>query len=309
MARFIERRCRMLGSMPHRFHIVDVFAEERYAGNQLAVVCGAEALSASAMQRIALEFGFSETTFVVSDPHSRGAGTGVRIFTPTQELPFAGHPTLGTAWVLREHLLGERPDHVTLALGVGAVPVTFAPEGAREVAWLTAPPIQLGRTLDADQIAPALGLSPRDLVPELPTQHLLAGVEFTHVPLASVDALERFRLDPAAFASFDAAGFPPHVYAFARDAGGATDLRARMQLYEQGDATQGVREDPATGSATACLGAYLLRHEGVEASLRIAQGVEMGRPSLLRLEATGDPGHPNVRVGGCVVEVARGELL
>jgi trans-2,3-dihydro-3-hydroxyanthranilate isomerase len=299
----------MLGSMPHRFHIVDVFAEERYAGNQLAVVCGADALDARTMQRIAREFGFSETTFVVSDPQPGEQGTAVRIFTPTQELPFAGHPTLGTGWLLREHLLGERPDRVTLALGVGDVPVTFAPEGGREVAWLTAPPITLGRTLEAEQIAPALGLAARDFAQELPAQHVLAGVEFVHVPLASVDALERFRLDPALFAPLDAEGFPPHVYAFARDTGGPTDLRARMQLYERDDPTRSVREDPATGSATACLGAYLLAHDGGEVSFRIAQGVEMGRPSLLRLEARDDGGRPNVRVGGCVVEVARGELL
>jgi trans-2,3-dihydro-3-hydroxyanthranilate isomerase len=302
----------MPGSMPHRFTIVDVFAEERYAGNQLAVVYGAGDLDARSMQRIALEFGFSETTFVVSDPQSGERGTAVRIFTPTQELPFAGHPTLGTAWVLREHLLPERPDRVTLALGVGAVAVTFAPEGGREVAWLTAPPITLGRTLEAEQIAPALGLAARDLVQELPAQHVLAGVEFVHVPLANVGALERFRLDPAVFAPLDAEGFPPHVYAFARDAEGPADLRARMQLYERDDPTRSVREDPATGSATACLGAYLLAHDGREVSFRVAQGVEMGRPSLLRLEAKGekgDAGNPNIRVGGCVVEVARGELL
>ena len=95
----------MLWSMSHRFHIVDVFAEERYAGNPLAMVCGADDLDANTMQRIAFEFGFSETTFVVSDPQSGDRGTAVRIFTPTQELPFAGHPTLGTAWLLREHLL------------------------------------------------------------------------------------------------------------------------------------------------------------------------------------------------------------
>jgi predicted PhzF superfamily epimerase YddE/YHI9 len=91
-----------------------------------------------------------------------------------------------------------------------------------------------------------------------------------------VEALERLRLDSAAFAPLDAEGFPPHVYAFARDAAGPTDLRARMQLYERDDPTRGVREDPATGSATACLGAYLLAHEGGEPRLRIAQGVEMG---------------------------------
>jgi trans-2,3-dihydro-3-hydroxyanthranilate isomerase len=268
--------------MAHRFHVVDVFAEERYAGNPLAVVAGAGDLDAPTMQRIALEFGFSETTFVVSDPQGDERRTAVRIFTPTR---------------------------VTLGLGVGPVPVDFAPEGGREVAWLTAPPVTLGRTLPPERIAPALGLAAGDLAAELPAQHVSAGVEFLHVPLASREALERMRLAPAAYAPLEAEGFPSHVYAFARTAEGPADLRARMQLYERDDPTRSVREDPATGSATACLGAYLLAHDSGEVTLRIAQGVEMGRPSLLRLEARGGADAPVIRVGGCVVEVARGELL
>src|SRR5262245_53173105 len=121
--------------MSHPFHIVDVFAESLYAGNTLAVVRDAADLETQAMQAIAREFGFSETTFIVSDAHDAAVRT--RIFTPTFELPFAGHPTLGTAWVIREHLLRGRPSDVTLALGVGAVPVRF--EG--ELCWLTAPPV------------------------------------------------------------------------------------------------------------------------------------------------------------------------
>jgi trans-2,3-dihydro-3-hydroxyanthranilate isomerase len=198
---------------------------------------------------------------------------------------------------------------VTLGLGVGPVPVDFAPEGGREVAWLTAPPVTLGRTLPPERIAPALGLAAGDLAAELPAQHVSAGVEFLHVPLASREALERMRLAPAAYAPLEAEGFPSHVYAFARTAEGPADLRARMQLYERDDPTRSVREDPATGSATACLGAYLLAHDSGEVTLRIAQGVEMGRPSLLRLEARGGADAPVIRVGGCVVEVARGELL
>ncbi len=184
--------------MPHRFHIVDVFAEELYAGNTLAVVRDAADLDTPTMQRIAREFGFSETTFVTSPPE--GASVSVRIFTPVEELPFAGHPTLGTAWTIREHLLRHRPAALTLALGVGPVPVAFeAGPGGRELAWLTAPPVTLGRTLDPDRVAPALGLESRDVARELPVQHLLAGVEFLHVPLVSEDAVRRATLDLAAF--------------------------------------------------------------------------------------------------------------
>jgi trans-2,3-dihydro-3-hydroxyanthranilate isomerase len=295
----------MPAAVPHRFHIVDVFAEERFAGNPLAVVRDAANLDTSAMQRIALEFGFSETTFVVSDPRESEPGVGVRIFTPAEELPFAGHPTLGTAWVIREHVAPGRPEAVALALGVGRVPVAFEPEGGREVAWLEAPPVALERRVAPERIAPALGLSAADVASDLPVQEVRAGVHQLLVPLASRAALARARLEPAAFAALAAEGLPSHVYCFTRDAGSAeVQLRARM-FFTAG----GVREDPATGSATACLGAYLLEHEDAELTLRIAQGVEMGRPALLRLEARREQGAARVRVGGRVVEVARGELL
>ena len=132
----------MPAAVPHRFHIVDVFAEQLHAGNTLAVVRDAADLDTGAMQRIAREFGFSETTFVTS--LGPGPEASVRIFTPAEELPFAGHPTLGTAWVFREHLLPARPALVTLALGVGKVPVAFELDASGgEITWLTAPPVKL----------------------------------------------------------------------------------------------------------------------------------------------------------------------
>jgi trans-2,3-dihydro-3-hydroxyanthranilate isomerase len=293
----------MATPVPHRFHIVDVFAEQLYAGNTLAVVRDAADLDAASMQRIAREFGFSETTFVTAHD---GRGASVRIFTPAEELPFAGHPTLGTAWVLREHVLADRPARVTLALGVGAVPVTFEAEGGAELAWLAAPPVTLGKTLEPERLAPALGLAARDFSRTLPVQHVRAGVEFVHVPLASEDAVRRARLELAAFAPLSGEGYPSKLYFFAPAQAVGADLHARM-LFHAGS----VREDPATGSATACLGAYLLAHggRGERFALRIEQGVEMERPSLLRLEVTGGAGPAKIRVGGRVIESARGELL
>jgi trans-2,3-dihydro-3-hydroxyanthranilate isomerase len=293
----------------HRFHIVDVFAEAPYAGNPLAVVLDAADLETAAMQDIAREFGFSETTFVVSDPQAARRGVRVRIFTPAEELPFAGHPTLGSAWVIREQLAGRRIDAVALELGVGRIPVRFEAEaGGPELAWLEAPPIELGACIPAARIAAALGLDVEDLDPALPVQHVQAGVAFVFVPLRGLDAVRRCRLDLHAFAPLAGEGFPPNVYFFCREAlDEANDLHARM-LFAAPD----VREDPATGSATACLGAYLLAHRALGSgplSLRIEQGVEMKRPSLLRLRASaGDPG-PRIEVGGRVVETARGELV
>lgn len=293
--------------MPHRFHIVDVFAEQLHAGNTLAVVRYAGDLDGTAMQRIAREFGFSETSFVTA----LGAQATVRIFTPAQELPFAGHPTLGTAWVIREHLLRERPALVTLALGVGDVPVAFEPVevggSGGELAWLTAPPVKLERTLEPARIAPALGLAASDIAADLPVQEVRAGVHQLLVPLASLAAARRAGLDPAAFAPLREAGFPDHVYLFAPTSEGQATQRHSRMFFTAG----GVREDPATGSATACVGAYLLAHggRGDRFALCIEQGVEMGRPSLLRLEVTREATAAKIRVGGRVLESARGELL
>ena len=291
--------------MSHRFHIVDVFAERRYAGNPLAVVRDAADLDAAAMQQIAREFGFSETTFVLSDARDAGgAGVRVRIFTPTFEIPFAGHPTLGTAFVVREHLANGRPSAVALALGVGRVPVAFeqAP-GVGELAWLTAPPISLGAKLDPGEIAAIVGLAPADLDPALPVQQVSAGPVFAIAPLRRREALARIEVDLARLRAFGKQHGSTGIYLFAREAEDpANHMRARM-FFE----SAGVREDPATGSATACLGAYLLarRSHGSAFSLRIEQGVELGRPSLLHLDASVE----RIRVGGRVIESARGELV
>jgi trans-2,3-dihydro-3-hydroxyanthranilate isomerase len=295
--------------MTHRFHIVDVFAETLHAGNTLAVVRDAADLEPGAMQRIAREFGFSETTFIVSDPRTADpAGVHVRIFTPQVELPFAGHPTLGTAWVIREHLAGGRPAAVALALGVGRVAVAFDAEpGGGEVAWLTAPAVSLGERLAAERIAPALGLAAADFDPALPIQRAQAGPAFLFVPLRRRESLTRVRIDLQALARSAGLSATTGVYLFAREAEDpANHVRARM-FFE----AAGLREDPATGSATACFGAYLLAHGayGAQLSLRIEQGVEMGRPSLLRLEASGSGEATRIRVGGRVIESSRGELL
>jgi trans-2,3-dihydro-3-hydroxyanthranilate isomerase len=291
------------------FHIVDVFAEAPYAGNPLAVVRDAAGLDAGTMQRIAREFGFSETTFLVSDARDASAGVRVRIFTPGQEIPFAGHPTLGTAFVIREHLATGRPRALALELGVGRVPVAFEPSaGGGEIAWLSAPPVTLGAQHAAETIAPILRLAPSDIDPSLPVQRVSAGLGFTIVPLRRREALERVRIDLEAFLDFGRESPPPTVYLFAREAGDpANQVRARM-FFE----SAGLREDPATGSATGCFGAYLLAHRAYgdgPLALRIEQGVEMGRPSLLHLDASTQDGAARIRVGGRVIEVARGELV
>jgi trans-2,3-dihydro-3-hydroxyanthranilate isomerase len=293
--------------LTHRFFIVDVFAERRYAGNPLAVVVGANDLSDATMQQIAAETNYSETTFVTSAPDDEG-GYRVRIFTPAREIAFAGHPILGTAWVIRHYVAPKSPGPVRLHLELGLMPVTFEYSAEKaEVAWFPAPPMVLGRTCSRETIAAALGLLPEDIETKAPVQQISARTSLMIVPLRSLDALRRSKLDLVAFSSLAAAGFPPLVYLFCRETHRPdSDLCARFFF----DA-HGVREDPATGNGAAFLGAYLLEHRflpGSDLSLRIEQGYEMRRPSLVMLRARMVDRAREVSVGGSVILTVQGQL-
>ncbi|NBC22348.1 MAG: PhzF family phenazine biosynthesis isomerase [Gammaproteobacteria bacterium] len=265
--------------------IVDVFAEARYQGNQLAVVENAAALPDGVMQDIAREMNFSETTFVTAADSGRAE---VRIFTPGEELPFAGHPTLGTAWVLT-----GGTGTITLALRAGDVPVRFA-DG---LAWLTPPPATPGEALDAEAAAALLGLSPADLDDSLEAQIVQCGPTFAIIGVTSMEALRRVHVDLGVQRELAIPGFP---FAVCRD-GYSTDadFAARMLFF---DGT-GMREDPATGSANAAFASYL-RDRGERGARIVEQGFEIRRPSRIHLHV-GD----ELAVGGRVVPVARGELL
>ena len=291
----------------HPFHIVDVFAERRHAGNQLAVVLDAADLDAPTMQAIAREMNFSETSFVLErSPGPRGYR--VRIFTPRQEIPFAGHPTLGTAWVIREALAPDSRGALTLELGVGPIPVTFerTASGA-ELLWMRQRAPEFGPTAAADELAAAVGLAPEDLDPQFPAQQVSTGLPFWIVPLRGIEAVRRCRVDAAAYEGFIRTRDCQSIFVFSREAEqSGNDIHARMfsPYY-------GVVEDPATGSANGCLAAYLVEHRvlGEDAiDVRVEQGHEMGRPSLLHLRARNGGGDFDVRVGGGVVPVARGNL-
>jgi trans-2,3-dihydro-3-hydroxyanthranilate isomerase len=283
-----------------RFFIVDVFAEERYAGNPLAVVVGSADLPEPSLQRIARETNFSETSFVPTDRPLAG-GFDARIFTPATEIPFAGHPTLGTAWVIRNEWPATGRDEVVLRLGVGPIRVRFDREG---VGWLRPNPPQLREVVAAEAVAAVLSLDPEDLDLRFPVQHLSTGVSQTFVPLRTLDALRRARFDLARYRA-GKHRFPSAMFLFAPETYDAGNhFCARMFAEEFG-----VPEDPATGSANAALAAYLSQYrvlgdERVEA--RVEQGMEIGRPSLLRLRAASPT---EVEVGGRVFLVARGELV
>ena len=283
------------------FYIVDVFAEEKYAGNQLAIVRGGAGLPDEGLQKMALEMNYSETAFVLSEEETEG-GYDVRIFTPGDEVPFAGHPTLGTAYVIQHEILASPVERITLKLKAGEIPVTFG-----EVLWMRQLPPTFGAILDPALFTRTLNLETADLDDRSPVQVVSTGLPVLIVPLRDLDALRRCKVDWERYT--EVAGPGKNLYVFCPEShdDGPGDLSARMFANDLG-----VPEDPATGSAAGCLAAYLLEHSylGTDAvDVRVEQGYEIGRPSLLYLQAERDGEKIIVNVGGKVQMVARGELV
>jgi trans-2,3-dihydro-3-hydroxyanthranilate isomerase len=285
-------------------HLVDVFARERYAGNQLAVVESDGQVSDAEMGAFAAEIDFSETTYI----ESREPPYRVRIFTPEAEIPFAGHPTLGTAHVIREHVADGRPDEVVLDLDVGEVPVEVHHTDGTETLWMTQQPPEFGETLSGERLAAVLGLDTGAVDDGWPVQVVSTGLPTIVVPLVDREALSSIDLDRGAYDDVTGDREAKNVLAFCPDPReDDNDLAVRVfaPFY-------GVPEDPATGSSNGCLAAYLARHAyfgSGTVDARVEQGYEMGRPSLVGLRATDRGDDVRVEVGGRVVPVARGELL
>ena len=284
----------------HRFDMVDVFAERKYQGNQLAVLQDCNTLTTEEMQQIALETNFSETTFITDGNASDGYD--VRIFTPSFEIPFAGHPTLGTAAVQRM-LDAPTASRIVLRLPVGEVSVEF--DG--DLAWLTAPKTECRDTKDArdaELIAASLGIDVSGIDSGYPIQDCTSGPDFTMVPIKSLDVLESVSFDSNYLPKYAELGISNLVYLFARGSRSGKHAMTVRLFFE----ANGVREDPATGSAAVCLGAYLLEHDYLSSQsidITLSQGVAVNRPSVLYLNAT----KQGIRVGGNTVPVASGTWL
>jgi len=286
------------------YEVVDVFAEAPYAGNPLAVFHGGDGLESAQLQAIARELNLSETTFVLHAAARDGA-FDVRIFTPAKELPYAGHPTLGTAFVIRERLLAGAADELVLRLGVGLVRVRFAADG---IVWLTTPRAGFAPGPDPGAVAAALGLPRNALHAQLPLEVATTGHNQLLVPLRDVDALRACAIESGAYQKLLASGAPGSLYPFAL---GARDPQNQLSVRLFAPHA-GVPEDPATGSAAGWLGAYLARHRVLGAGdfeARIEQGHQIARPSLLRVRVRGAGDALDVSVGGRVIPVARGELV
>lgn len=293
------------------YFLCDVFTRQPLSGNQLAVFPDAGDLTAEQMQAIAREMNLSETVFIFRRNTLTEAARGyrVRIFTVQEELPFAGHPTLGAAAVIR-HFASEskekkRVGTVRLDEDAGMVPVEFDDtEGGEDAVYgeMTQPKVELGRFHARELVAPALGLDAWDISPDLAPQTVSTGMPYCIVPLRGVDQLKAMRLNAVAEAEALQATGAKFFYAMAREADG--EWQTRMQFYGG--------EDPATGSAAGCATAYLVGN-GVEPpgkKIHFRQGQEIGRPSDLFGRAKLEDGKVSeVHVAGCTVFVARGQFF
>lgn len=290
------------------FHIVDVFAEQKYTGNQLAVFRNAGGLSSDTMQKLAKEMGFSETTFILSDAAHDG-GYDVRIFTPAAEVPFAGHPTLGTAYIIRQEIIQKAVPRLTLNLKVGQIPVAFERQAdGGDIAWMTPKEAVFGETFDTREVAPLLTIKADDIDTGFPIQTVSTGLPFVLLPLRSLDAVRRAGVVRDKWLHWVQDRQAKMVFVFSHqtlDPANHIHARAFADYY-------GIAEDPATGSANSCFAAYLAQHRYFGAGridVRVEQGYEIGRPSLISLRAEARGGTIHVEVGGTVVPVAQGRLL
>lgn len=299
--------------MPYQFHTLDVFTADRFAGNQLAVVMDAVGLSSVQMQSIAREFAISETVFVLP-PDNPAHSARVRIFTPFHEIPFAGHPTIGTAILLAELRATPGMDEALIVLeeGVGLVRVGVRRRaGEAAFAEFGAPrlPEPLATPLSHDRMAAALGLSPNDIGFEnhRPARYA-AGLSYTFVPVRDLAVIARARLiEPYWDAAFGQPGGQAGAYIYCRECVHTTaHFHARM--FD----TSLVSEDPATGSAVAGFSAVVHRFDDIKDGSRrfaIEQGYEMGRPSRIELEIVVAGGQlRQVRIGGRAVRVSSGTI-
>lgn len=292
----------------HAFTIVDVFAEKKYAGNQLAVFRDAGDLSDEEMQLFTKEMNYSETTFILSDKKRKG-GYDVRIFTPAEEIPFAGHPTLGTAFVIQQEIIRKPIEKVILNLRIGQIPVALSfSKGEVDDLWMEQKHPEFGPELDKTIIAKSLSVKETDIDDKFPVQEVSTGLPFMIVPLKTLEAVKKARINRDVFfgliADTEAKApliFCPETYNPKND----LNCRVFVDYYD-------IPEDPATGSANGCLAGYLVRHRYFgenRISVRVEQGYEIGRPSLLYLKAEENADAIDVFVGGKVFNIAKGEFI
>lgn len=295
------------------FYQYDVFTRVPFGGNQLAVFPDAQGLTTQQMQDLAREMNFSETTFVLP-PEIPGAQKKVRIFTPSLEMPMAGHPTVGTsAALIQQGLLQPVDGSITLELGIGAVKVDIEPQpGDSPLIWMNHRlPVFSEACTDRAAVAQALGVKLEDIRADLPLEIVSTGVPFLIVPLASLEAIGKARSEAAALANLFIDHESCNVALFTAQ---TVDPNVSFHIRMYSPHLAGVAEDPATGSLAAPFGAYVAKHQLIpnepKVTFLIEQGVEMKRPSQILVEVQRrNQEFTSLRIGGYSVLVGEGKIF
>ncbi len=281
-----------------KFYIVDCFAQQKYQGNQLAVFLLEEDLSSEEMQSIALEMHFSEVSFVCSGKQANG-GYRVRIFTPDTEVPFAGHPTLGTAYIIWKVLENGETDQVILNLNAGPIPVAI--DG--DVLTMSQNPPEYGETVDKGILAEILSVDADMIRDDFPIQWVSTGLAAYIIPMVNADAVKQCKVNHARFEHFFLEHDKCSLLMFSVESD--SELKVRVFMDDTG-----FLEDPATGSANGDLAGYLLKHDvlgrGKKLEYTVYQGAEARRPSVLKIQAEKKDGKYTILVGGSAYLVAEG---
>ncbi len=278
-----------------QFYITDVFSCGRYSGNQLATVLLEKEIPAATMQQIAREFNYSETTFVLC-PKQGSKSFSTRIFTPSEELPFAGHPTLGTAYLMQKYF-SPQLKQLTISLPVGEIPV----ETSASTLWMTQNPPEFFESYAPEDVLSLLSLPADSIRTDLPIQRISTGLSTIIIPLCTLEAVRRCNITTEALYRFFEGKEKSALYLFSEETClQENDLHSRVFCD-----VFGIYEDPATGSSTGCLAAYMAKHLGHDIDVSIEQGFEIPRASILKAKVN----NSTIKVGGEVIEIARGELL
>ncbi|TXT61760.1 MAG: Trans-2,3-dihydro-3-hydroxyanthranilate isomerase [Promethearchaeota archaeon] len=286
------------------FYIVDVFTEIKYQGNQLAVFIAEEKLSEMEMQQIANEMHFSETTFITSLDEYK-----VRIFTPKTELDFAGHPILGTAYILQQKFIKEKIKTLLLNINLGTIPILFKYKGdSIKQVWMEQRNPTFSGFFDPQVISEVIGLRKEDIDQRFPCQEVSTGSPFIIIPIKNLEAMKRSRLNHKEYYQLVSNTHAKALLLFSSE---TQEKKNDMHVRVFADYL-GVPEDPATGSGNGCLAGYLIEHDyfGKDSiEIRVEQGYEINRCSLLHLKANKNGNKINVSVGGNVQISAKGTLV
>ena len=284
-----------------RFFITDVFGNDKYSGNQLATFFDFGVLSSEEMQSITREINFSETTFITSSEKIND-GFNVRIFTPGSEIDFAGHPTLGTAHIISKYLSKDLPGMIKLNYRAGQIPVTIA----NDIIWMRQNQPKFGSDLDQLMLAQTLGISVDDFDNRFPIMEVSTGLPFTIVPLKTLSALKNAKVNLTKYNDFIQQTWAKGILVYSCEAYEKYHNISSRVFVDY----LGIPEDPATGSATGCLAAYLLKYNvfnSKQIELTIGQGYELNRPSELRIKAELKDSNYDINIGGKVIEIAEGD--